>query len=277
MNTMIKQQQLVQLYLKQANASLAKKPLGNLIICKHRGQDQYYRRTSPSERKGVYLSKKGEMNLIKALAQKDYDKKFILAAKKLAHNNDRLIKWNAEREIHFFYLDLAQVYLNLSPARQKLVTPYVPPDDMFIKAWKAQEYQGNLFSFNPDQEIFTLNKERVRSKSEKIIADKLWTDGIPYRYEYPLITNALGRIYPDFTLLDIWNRVEVIFEHFGMLHDESYCKKMLIKLRTYMQEGYFSENRFIFTTESANHSLSTTQLDDLLRNRFPYMYTQTRQ
>ena len=217
MNTMLKQQELLQLYLKQANASLVKKPLGNLIICKHRGQNQYYHRTSPSERKGVYLSKKKERNLIRALAQKDYDQKFILAAKKLAHNNDRLIKWNAEREIHFFYLELAQVYLDLSPARQQLVTPYVPPDDMFIKAWKAQEYQGNLFSFNPDQEIFTLNKERVRSKSEKIIADKLWTDGIPYRYEYPLMTHALGRIYPDFTLLDIWNRVEVIFEHFGRL------------------------------------------------------------
>lgn len=50
--------------------------------------------------------------------------------------------------------------------------------------------------------------ERVRSKSEVIIADILNQEGIPYRYECPLQLKGWGKVYPDFTVLSERERPE---------------------------------------------------------------------
>ena len=51
------------------------------------------------------------------------------------------------------------------------------------------------------QEIYTERGERVRSKSEKIIADKLFLQNIPYHYERPIYLKGFGMVYPDFCCL----------------------------------------------------------------------------
>lgn len=43
--------------------------------------------------------------------------------------------------------------------------------------------------------------ERVRSKSEKILADYFYRRKIPYKYECPLTLKGVGTVYPDFTFL----------------------------------------------------------------------------
>ena len=51
-------------------------------------------------------------------------------------------------------------------------------------------------------EYYTIKGERVRSKSEKIIADELYRYQIPYKYEFPLTLATHNRniqLYPDFT------------------------------------------------------------------------------
>lgn len=50
-------------------------------------------------------------------------------------------------------------------------------------------------------EIYTQKGERVRSKSEKTLADYFYYHGIPYKYECPLLLKGFGIIYPDFTFL----------------------------------------------------------------------------
>lgn len=60
----------------------------------------------------------------------------------------------------------------------------------FIKNWEKKEYEGKSF-FMGCPEYYTTKGERVRSKSEVIIADSLYRANVPYRYEYPLYLERL--------------------------------------------------------------------------------------
>ena len=90
MNTMRQQQELLQSYLKQAKVSLSKKPQGILSTSYSHHCIQFCWKSSPSDHKWVYLPKK-ETKLIQALAQKDYDTRFIKTAEKLAKTTDWII------------------------------------------------------------------------------------------------------------------------------------------------------------------------------------------
>ena len=114
----------------------------------------------------------------------------------------------------------------------------------------------------------TENGERVRSKSEKIIADKLHALGVPYRYEYPLVLDGNMKIYPDFTMLRMPEREEIYLEHFGLMDDEGYVEKVMWKLNTYERNGiYLGVNLFI-TYETGRNPLNTKTLDRLIRSLF---------
>ena len=62
--------------------------------------------------------------------------------------------------------------------QKKAVSPFVLTDEMYIKEWESVIFEGMDMASNP-QEIFTERGEQVRSKSEKIIADSLYRNGIP--------------------------------------------------------------------------------------------------
>ena len=114
----------------------------------------------------------------------------------------------------------------------------------------------------------TENGERVRSKSEKIIADKLHALGVPYRYEYPLVLDGNMKIYPDFMMLRMPEREETYLEHFGLMDDEGYVEKVMWKLNTYERNGiYLGVNLFI-TYETGRNPLNTKTFDRLIRSLF---------
>lgn len=143
-------------------------------------------------------------------------------------------------------------------------------DEMYIRSWFDFSYIGKPFGPN-DLMIETRNGEKVRSKSEKFIADKLLEMGLPYRYEFPLFTQKLGTLYPDFTLLDIRNRQNVILEHFGRMQDENYCNRTLTKIEIYEQEGWHLGEGFLFTMESDKHIIDLKHFEWLIQNRFPWL------
>lgn len=263
------QQELLQNLLFSARESLKNKPDGLLTICRNHNTEQYFLRDSAHVKKGIYISKK-DQDLIHALAQKDYDLKFIKAAEKLAIKLDWLARMNVTMDIHFLYQELGQVYENLSDPRKNLVSAYVLPDHLFALKWQSKEYQGGTFS-KDDPWFLTDKNERVRSKSEVIIANMLNKYGIPYRYEFPIYTKSLGTLYPDFFLLDLWNRREIIFEHFGLLHEVPYRKRTKEKIEAYSQKGYALGKGFIFTFEDADNPLNMNYVSDLLASHFPHV------
>ena len=66
-----------------------------------------------------------------------------------------------------------------------------PVWDQILQAWLSEKYEGKQFR-EGEPVILTDRGERVRSKSEKIIADYLFRKGIPYKYEKPLYLKGLG-------------------------------------------------------------------------------------
>ena len=106
-------------------------------------------------------------------------------------------------------------------------------------------------------EFFSNDGIRVRSKSELIIANMLEQNGIPYRYEYPLMLKDMGTVRPDFTCLNIRTRKEYIWEHFGMMDNIAYANKNIVKIESYEQSGYYLGKNMIMTFETSQHAISS--------------------
>lgn len=233
--------QLLKRAIKQAEKD-GEFPEGRLRVSKTAGRVRYYEVTEKNDTKGKYLSKKEQLSRVKQLAQKDYNKQFLKTVKiELNMLEGLLLKYNKNQA--------EESYNNLSIERKQLVTSYIQPDNLYAKEWQSKIFKSN--PYKPEKKIFdTKRGEKVRSKSEAIIADMLYDMRIPYRYEYPVrIYN--GKIkYPDFTLLKIKTREVIYFEHFGRMDEEGYRIDTMEKMDEYRTSGIYPGKNLIFTYET---------------------------
>ena len=127
----------------------------------------------------------------------------------------------------------------------------------------AVEYEGKGFDERVP-EIYTDKGERVRSKSELLIANELFRADIPYRYEYPVYIKRWGTIYPDFMVLALAKKKEVYWEHFGRMDDPDYTEKLALKMNSYVQNGIFPGENLILTFESQSIPLNQNVVKELI-------------
>ena len=243
-------------------------PEGSLNISECRGNPQYYHRTSSDSTKGKYI-KNANHTFARRLAQKDYDMRALKALKK-----EREILQTALTQLDACNTNstlISKIFQSLAPRRRALVTPVTLSDENYAAAWLSQKYEGKIFQPNTP-EYYTARGERVRSKSEVIIADTLSRLNVPYRYEYPLTLKCGDRksihdhitIYPDFLCLNLRTRQEFIWEHFGMMDDSSYSSKAVQKLRTYSENGIHPGHHLILSTETTECPVSTRHIENLI-------------
>jgi len=245
-------------YLKETlKRSLEEAPGGRLVISHTRRSPQYFHKTESRQNKGLYIEKNNH-KLVSSLAQKDYDQKLLLEVEAQEAQYNKMLALLPQSE-------LTAVYDQLSDARKDLVIPRVLNDEQFVEQWLAVEYSGLTFS-NELSNQQTERGEKVRSKSEKIIADKLWSMGIPYRYEYPVYLEGFGTVHPDFTLLKVSTREEFYLEHFGMMDNPDYVHKALLKLRSYSANGIYPGKNLILTFETHAIPFDICQLEPLLKD-----------
>ena len=153
---------------------LSRAPIGVLNVSPHRGGFQYFRVTAKTGRKGEYIPEE-KMSLASAIAQRDYDVKMRAELQKLRGVLEKCVaKYDASVAENLYAL--------LHPARRSLVTPLVYPDEDFVARWSAVKYAGRDFDADVPV-LMTARGERVRSKSEIIIADALFRrgDSLPLR------------------------------------------------------------------------------------------------
>ena len=81
-------------------------------------------------------------------------------------------------------------------------------------------------------------------------------EGIPYRYEYPVYLRGFGKVYPDFTVLNLRTRKEIYWEHMGMMDNSAYAEKAVNKIHTYEQNGIFQGENLLITYETSKSSLN---------------------
>lgn len=232
-------------------------PDGTLRICNSGNRTQFYQRLEPSDFNGKYMNEK-EFPIVKSLAQKDYDRKILRAIEK---ELDAIKKFSNA----YPATTAEQVYETLHKERQKLVKPIQESEEEFVRKWESVTYEGKGFQ-DDAPEFYTMKGERVRSKSELIIADLLKREGIPYRYEYPIYLNGCGRVYPDFTVLNVKSRREIHWEHFGMMDDPVYAEKALKKITTYESNGIFPGDRLILTYETKSMPISQKQIQRMIQH-----------
>lgn len=77
----------------------------------------------------------------------------------------------------------------------------------------------------------------VRSKSEVIIADLLYSKDIEFEYEQPVVAADGTWRSPDFTIVDDTTGTTIYWEHLGMLQRPSYRRKWEAKLAWYRANG----------------------------------------
>ena len=243
-------------------------PDGHLRIEQKNGgrRIQFYHCTTHAGSRGAYIPG-SQVALARDLAQKDYDRKLIKLLQRELSILDKFLK-NPDKKI-------TELYSKLCEARQRLITPVTLTDEQYAAAWSSHKYEGK--PFQPDAtEYYTAQGERVRSKSEVIIADTLARLNIPYRYEYPFTLNGGGRsgglnahgaltVYPDFLCLNLRTRKEFLWEHFGLMDDADYSKRAIQKLHTYAENGIFPGQNLIISTETAALPLNTRHLEQLIK------------
>ncbi len=107
--------------------------------------------------------------------------------------------------------------------------------------------------------------KHVRSKSEKILADKFYMQGSPYVYEIPIYLEKFGYIHPDFIVLNKRTRKEYFWEHFGLMDQVEYCEKAIRKIESYQRTGIHQGLQLILTYETRNHPLNMRVVEELIQ------------
>jgi hypothetical protein len=209
------------------------------------GKNRYYLYDGESEKK--YLSQK-ECKIIRDLSQSEYEKRLKKCVDQELVRLIRLQNCIMKNSID-------DVYEKMHPGKQKYIQPVEPSKYQIFEDWKNRNYQGKGFA--PDAvEIYSNNGERVRSKSEKILADMFLSKGIPYKYECPLELRDRRIVYPDFTFWDIENQREIYWEHDGRMDDPEYAEKAVRKIDGYVQSGILLGEQLIITYETSGYPLN---------------------
>jgi hypothetical protein len=253
------EEQKLQKIVKEMKKALENMPEGTLRISKRGNQAYYYHCTNTAgdiHHNGKYL-RKNQLQLAKTLAQKDYNKKVLEVS---IHRLEELHEFQKSID---GMTQIQEIYSKLDAARQKLLLPVVLPDQEYAEKWENVKYAKKPFR-EDSPEIYTDKGERVRSKSEKILADRFYRMNIPYRYEYPLYLNGNGTFHPDFMLLNKRTRKEYYWEHCGMMDNPNYCSDMVSRMGIYAKNGIIQGKQLIVTYETLETPLNQKMIDEYI-------------
>jgi len=240
---------------KNAEKRLEKAPEGTVYMNKHKSGIQFYLRTDPKDKKGRYLPV-AEKEKAQVLIQKKYDQQIAEAAGKQAAVLNRFIA-GYDPEC------LKRIYENTSDVRKRMIEPEELSDQAYAEKWQSMPFQPKEIGAEVP-EHYSSKGERVRSKSEVMIADSLAQAGVPYRYECPL---RLGTsiLHPDFTILRIPDREELYWEHLGKMDDEEYAANTLRRIRFYEQNGIMPGIHLILTMETSQQPVNLSVIKRMIR------------
>ena len=236
-------------------------PDGELSIQKN---GSYYRWIIKNKEQSVYCSKSNR-SLAEIMALKKYYSLLLFEAEEelsLLKSYKKNLSSSSRSK------PLSSDLLAESSPYYPLLQGYFAKDKLPVSAqqWCAESYETN--SSHPEHLIHTtLAGHKVRSKSEVIIANLLYTNHIPYRYEAALPLKEFTA-YPDFTIMHPVTNKIFYWEHFGMMDNAPYCDTACNKLKTYCYNGIFPSIQLITTYETSKCPISTDQVQQIITQYF---------
>lgn len=253
--------------ISYCQSKLLKAPKGRLKVSSKAGKIRYYQVVDGKE---LYLNR-NQKDIVAAMQEKAYYEAVLKAAQE---ELKACMKIKALEEV----TDYEQVFGSIPENRRNLIKPIDTPETEAIKRKieKEQKYweKESLIRKGVDRttNLETLNGEKVRSKSEVIIADRLKAAGIIYYYEGRVIFDSMYADeikvwFPDFQVFNCRTGEKLYWEHFGLMDSPDYCASCQYKLETYAKHGIIMGKNLIVTMESSKHPLNTEYID-LLINSF---------
>ena len=228
---------------------------GSVKSIKHGNGYQYYIKY-PGETRYSYVKAKDQENVIR-IVQQEYDMKVLDVAEREYSKVINLLKIYDKGTVE-------EVYESMPMGKRKLVVSESVSDEEYLKMWRDRMHTPLGFREN-SPEFYSSKGERMRSKSEVIIANLLDKLNVEYKYEMPLKLNRIGIVHPDFTILNVKERKEIYLEHLGMLDDQAYRNNAIMKIRDYENSGYYLGDRLIVTGESLNCPLDVKSVERRIR------------
>ena len=236
-------------------------PAGVLLSKTSNGHLSHYLKCESKETL-EYLGKDKE-SLVKALSQKKYDQSLLKVAARqkaeLERTLERLSKGKGP-------MTLDDVMSTMPESLKQYVDPNPATDEGFIAMWSKPSpkrfYKGDVPKESPH---YTMRGEHVRSKSEILIADRLYCRGVPYHYELAFSPNEGVSIrHPDFTVLNTRTLEEFYWEHLGKMDDPRYSVTAKEKVEWFAAYGIVPGRRLIVTFETSTSPLNTKYVDKLI-------------
>lgn len=228
-------------------------PKTQLHVRKRKENFQYY---ESQNKKRVYIKKENQQK-IRELCQTRYDKKVLNLLNTQINVLRQFIKnYHPEK--------LNEIYKNLHEGVKRNVDPVFFPDELYCEKWNSNNNNYKKLNFEETApELISKNGTRVRSKSEMMIADALYTNGIPFKYEVPFNSNGIT-LHPDFLCLNKKLHKEIYWEHFGLLDDEDYFENIIKKTELYQRAGLKSGSNIIFSMESKKQPLTSSKINKMI-------------
>ncbi len=241
--------------IKELETKIRKMPKYNFISYRSNKKaakyTAWYKISEKDEnKKRIYIPKK-DFKQARTLAQKTYLHRMLRDRKNELTSIERYLKCrNDETYSRMLYPD--------SPYRELLVNEY---------DWENEEYEKST-DFPEALVVQAPKGEFVRSKAEAMIAQILFENNIPYRYENINIVDG-KHFASDFTILHPVTGKIYIWEHFGLADDPDYIhNSIMYKLPRYLSDGYLPGYNFIMTFESKKHPLSYDEIYENVKKYF---------
>ncbi len=247
--------------LKEARTFTKHPVKDHLEVARCNGSYQYYRipaRDKGDKKEKIYLPKLN-IEVAREIAEYNYARQVEKFAEEEIKLITKLLDYRKKKGAN-------DCYQKLCDGRKALVKPILLSDEEYADAWLKQRSE-NKNGFENDTELYTEQNEHVRSKSEILIADKLFRRNIPYKYEEELVLEGKS-FFPDFTILQQDTRRVYYWEHLGMMDDAGYADKVFDKLETYSRNGIVQGINLILTFEGGGNSLSTKMVERIIEENF---------
>ena len=252
--------------ISQIDKFLEIAPWGSLKYQQKKSGVYFYRRdreVSSNKRKLRYIPRK-DMAEVQRLGQKGYlqNLKPVLV-RELAALKDFADRYRPEEKF--------AVYRNMSHVRREIVQPVFPDADQRVRQWEEEQYE--VYDAHAENLKYETNQgEKVRSKSELILANLFYQqrERVRYKYERPLSLLQGGRqivVHPDFTLLDQKSGDIFFWEHAGMMDDPGYVEEFLRKINLYVSNDILPGDRLIITCESSVNPFNVSLAKKMLEHK----------
>ena len=251
-NMLLQEQKHLQEIADKARMGMSVEPEGHLRISRDKNKPRYYQCIDGNNE--IYIPRSNK-ELPKLLAQRTYNRTVLKKVEARLKQIGKILQDYTDDEIE-------KIYTSMHKERQLLVTPIEPTWNQLLMKWYEEEYQGKEFKEGTPL-ILTEKGERVRSKSEKILADYFYRNNIPYKYEKPLYLKGYGIVYPDFTLLSKKTYQEIYWEHEGMMDKQDYARAAVRKIELYQLNNIYPGEQLIMTFETEQSLLNSRLMEKL--------------